>query len=788
MREYVYLFELDSVRKTDTEIAAGQTALYNEIVNNGNVVVMTYNQLVDSRGFFSLFGDKAYQKSLIQLFKNGAIRISQYGDVRSLSQYLINSVSNDKKFIYSALPVKYSQKHLLALIKRSLMYSDLSEIHEYCHEGIRSDEDLKALFQEVNESKEVQESYLFAENVKKWQIDHPESELPELQFIESQVLQTMREILKNIYWLLSTVLSLSVLHDIYIHPKDPSEYQELKMHNILDIVLQFADGKNFVDEMDRKLVEGPLWSKAVQVLRNLSCYEENNDNRSVYLREIKDAYEAEKMNTDKNCFQYAEAIINLCYNYACEISICNISKHYNIKELSSTYTGKRITFYKDFMCRLKQDWQDGKDADNRYLQEETTSFQTYIPEEKTLPNFEKAVHCTEYISYTESAKDKNIKNEISFKLQNTNKDDICRYEYNLESRKNSHKKAVRRSIRIKAGIALMGLVVACLVEGGFNLLQDRFNMMIDMLPNTMIPAVIVSAVGTILFLIMTEILTSVISRFWPGFMSLSDALGSMKMLLSDRIHMWSNKEDTYMNSCQNELDETEKKSKDMPIEFLLSPEMKRYLRYRKDAKHEELFAKSDLYPIATIDSIEEKKRLTRLEEKFDYHFGLVYQSRYNTLLVDPIEAGTSYFPYERVVPSSGKDGVVMLTKCKDNFIMLKQYRHAPRQYQYSFPRGFAEPDYTPAENACRELREELHAVITKTPLLLGRVISDSGLTSTQVYVFLAEIDSYMFDTTIHECIEEIIEIPESEMANWVGKNMTTDGFSLSAYALYESLT
>lgn len=51
MREFVYLFELDSVRKTDEEIIAGQKALYNEIVNNGNIVVLSYNQVVDSRGF-----------------------------------------------------------------------------------------------------------------------------------------------------------------------------------------------------------------------------------------------------------------------------------------------------------------------------------------------------------------------------------------------------------------------------------------------------------------------------------------------------------------------------------------------------------------------------------------------------------------------------------------------------------------------------------------------------------------------------------------------------------------
>ena len=31
MRKYVYLFELDSVRKTDADIIAGQKALYDEI-------------------------------------------------------------------------------------------------------------------------------------------------------------------------------------------------------------------------------------------------------------------------------------------------------------------------------------------------------------------------------------------------------------------------------------------------------------------------------------------------------------------------------------------------------------------------------------------------------------------------------------------------------------------------------------------------------------------------------------------------------------------------------------
>ena len=109
MNKFVYLFELDSVRKTDEEIREGQRALFEEIAINGNIVVMTYNQVVDSRGFFSLLRDQVYKENLLKLFERGAIKISQYGDIRTVAQYLLNSIEDNKKFIYSVLPVRFSQ-------------------------------------------------------------------------------------------------------------------------------------------------------------------------------------------------------------------------------------------------------------------------------------------------------------------------------------------------------------------------------------------------------------------------------------------------------------------------------------------------------------------------------------------------------------------------------------------------------------------------------------------------------------------------------------------------------
>ena len=70
------------------------------------------------------------------------------------------------------------------------------------------------------------------------------------------------------------------------------------------------------------------------------------------------------------------------------------------------------------------------------------------------------------------------------------------------------------------------------------------------------------------------------------------------------------------------------------------------------------------------------KNLMQLEELYGYKFGVVYQSNFNTLIVDPIKSSNSeapkkFFPYERIVSPNGKNGVVMIPKYKNNFFIVK---------------------------------------------------------------------------------------------------------------------
>lgn len=336
-RKYVYLYELDSVCKTDEDIVIGQKALYNEIVINGNIVVLSYDQVVDSRGFFSLWYDDEYNKSILKLFDKGAIKISQIGDIRTVAQYLINSIQPEKEFVYSAIPLKSSQKYLLAMMRRCLENSDLSDIKYYIE---LSDSD------SPQDDKKVQD--LFIEFVDG-------KEIP-LQIGKDK----MRSVLKCLYSFIEMVLKLSMMPDIYIKPRNTEEYNDLRFNNILSRVLSLdctmCNNKN-------------LFIKAVNILKSLEATKQRNDNRSVYYRELAQ----KRMDNNAEYCYYARAILDLVYNYACEISIANTSKHYKVADFYEVnYNGN--TFCNDFFNRLNYYWREGKDSDARFGIDDSNDF------------------------------------------------------------------------------------------------------------------------------------------------------------------------------------------------------------------------------------------------------------------------------------------------------------------------------------------------------------------------------------------------------------------------------
>lgn len=98
----VYLFELDSVRNSMDEIQTGRNALYEEIVKNGDTVVFSMNQIVDSRLFLSRIQDKNEYESIYQLFENRTLRISPQTNQATSSKHIQEHISH-QDYLFSGI-------------------------------------------------------------------------------------------------------------------------------------------------------------------------------------------------------------------------------------------------------------------------------------------------------------------------------------------------------------------------------------------------------------------------------------------------------------------------------------------------------------------------------------------------------------------------------------------------------------------------------------------------------------------------------------------------------------
>ena len=102
MKKLVYLFELDSACNSKKEIINAQYILFKEILFKGNKVVLSYNQLSDSKVFFKMIENDKIYEHLLELFRLGYIKISQYKrsdneEVRTASQYIQSAIKKCKK-------------------------------------------------------------------------------------------------------------------------------------------------------------------------------------------------------------------------------------------------------------------------------------------------------------------------------------------------------------------------------------------------------------------------------------------------------------------------------------------------------------------------------------------------------------------------------------------------------------------------------------------------------------------------------------------------------------------
>lgn len=212
----------------------------------------------------------------------------------------------------------------------------------------------------------------------------------------------------------------------------------------------------------------------------------------------------------------------------------------------------------------------------------------------------------------------------------------------------------------------------------------------------------------------------------------------------------------------------------------MSKEWDEYLQLMKERPED--FRQSKALKIITDES-----SVLEYEAKNGVEIGVVYSSPYHFLVVDLVEDRQGRgFTYERLLPAVKSGAVVIIPIWEDRFVLLRQYRHALRDYQYAFPRGFATQGLSSAENVKKELSEELGAVV-ETAVPLGSVVADSGVSGNKVCVYACRVRDVKLQRG-HEGIEDIVTITGKELDQWIADGRITDGFTLSAVTLYKCYT
>ncbi len=774
MRKYIYLFELDSVRKTYKEIIKGQNALIDEIIYKGNIVILTFNQFVESSGFYILLMDKDYKESLLKLFKLGLIKVNRYGDTRTISQYLVNSIENATDFIYSGLPLEFSQKRLIALFKRSLMYSDLSEI-DYYLELISKFENGEYNIDEAEKNiNKINELFLENDNKKEKIINYRCNDKKEnicdyfKQIIKiknkssyNNGFEKEKEILETLRSMLQLIFELSPYDDIYIDPL--SEKEQKNQYEMIDFINIVLD--NLLSNASFSIEEKTDIEDAIKIIKCLDSFKLNKNNRSDYKREI-----IKKYKDDVSSCRYALGIIDLCYNFKCESSIANISKHYNVKDLDDL-KNKNIdiennSFIWDFTKRLKSYIEDTKD-----IPLEDYLHSSYL----TLTKKERKKYFKKIIQKTKLAA--NLNKRSYFKYNSDNK--VYSYEYKEDN---------QSSIQIFNSIINI-IESACLIVLFYCFYYIITSFLENKLSNFFLFSnpFFATSIGLILTDFIRELIFDFISSFIPTDSKFSCPLVVVIIDFAKEILYlllfiyYGFKKQIYSNNWNNQSNEGEDFKNTDFIEYIVPRELKNYKKWYNNINNSSLIKNdSNFYKIDNPNKKTNIEEIIKEEELKGTKYGIIYSSDYRKLIVDPVRnENNKLFPYERIIPNN-ENGIVIIVKCKEKFILMNQYRHPIRERQLCFPRGFCEGDSL-EKDAKRELYEELKIKEDNiiNSIEVGVITPDSGLTNNKTYIYFCDVTHYKNSNI--EGIEEIIELSSEELQKNIREGIIIDSFTICAY-------
>ena len=131
------------------------------------------------------------------------------------------------------------------------------------------------------------------------------------------------------------------------------------------------------------------------------------------------------------------------------------------------------------------------------------------------------------------------------------------------------------------------------------------------------------------------------------------------------------------------------------------------------------------------------------------------------------------------------DWVVVVPVVRNNFLMVKQWRHASKSLSIEFPGGVIDTGETPRHAAMRELLEET-GYKAKRLTHIGTLSPNPAIMANAVHFFVAEnVEKVGAQDLDADEFVEVLEVSQKDVREKFGEKLYSHAIHAAALALFE---
>lgn len=184
-----------------------------------------------------------------------------------------------------------------------------------------------------------------------------------------------------------------------------------------------------------------------------------------------------------------------------------------------------------------------------------------------------------------------------------------------------------------------------------------------------------------------------------------------------------------------------------------------------------------------VEYVLDPKKIHEWEDATGETIGVIHEGKYEIMVVDLINKNGELKSHGRIILPN--NGVIIIPKVGDKFVLEDQYRYPICRSFLAFPRGHCEPNSAPRDDAVREVKEELGGADIRNLHCIGKTYPETQSNAWFCSVWLGEVDEKSLKLEKgFEGINDLVLLSESQINEKIANGEISCGYTLAAWALY----